>query len=295
MSEEKGFTTLEIHSKSRLSKKLVSPLTGFTALEIRNKSKHHKNRGFLLTGFTLIELLVVIAIIAILLAILLPALNRVREHGKRVSCMNNLRQLTLGWHLYADDNDDKIVSANTSQSPAWVTWGNGLTEKQWLQNITSGLLYKYCPEPALYKCPTGIRGEYVTYAIVDAMNGNTSIPNTKSVMIYRRIQVKNATERLVFLDEGRLSSSSWTVWYDQERWWDQITMRHGNGTNVSFADDHSEYWKWKDPRTIAIANMDYSYWQSTGRQGSQSNSPGNEDLHKVQRAAWGKLGYTPSN
>jgi prepilin-type processing-associated H-X9-DG protein len=58
-----------------------------------------------------------------------------------------------------------------------------------------------------------------------------------------------------------LSSNSWTIWYDQEQWWDQITARHGDGTNFSFADGHSEYWKWKDPRTIQIAKMDYDYWQ----------------------------------
>ncbi|MHC4331052.1 MAG: type II secretion system protein, partial [Planctomycetota bacterium] len=55
-------------------------------------------------GFTLIELLVVIAIIAILLAILMPALNRVREQGKRAVCLSNLKQLSLAWILYADDN-----------------------------------------------------------------------------------------------------------------------------------------------------------------------------------------------
>ena len=61
-------------------------------------------------GFTLIELLVVIAIIAILMAILMPALNRVREQGKRAVCLSNLKQLALAWIMYADENDDKIVS-----------------------------------------------------------------------------------------------------------------------------------------------------------------------------------------
>jgi len=73
-----------------------------------------------LTGFTLIELLVVIAIIAVLMAILMPALNRAREQGKRTACLNNLRQLTLGWILYADDSDDKIVHADTGRDDAWV-------------------------------------------------------------------------------------------------------------------------------------------------------------------------------
>ena len=64
-------------------------------------------------AFTLIELLVVIAVIAILMAILMPALSRAREQGKRTACLNNLRQLTMGWILYADDNNDKIPAANT--------------------------------------------------------------------------------------------------------------------------------------------------------------------------------------
>ena len=61
-------------------------------------------------AFTLIELLVVIAIIAILTAILMPALNRTPEQGRRAACMGNLRQLGLAWIMYAADNDDKIVN-----------------------------------------------------------------------------------------------------------------------------------------------------------------------------------------
>jgi len=61
-------------------------------------------------GFTLIALLVVIAIIAILLAILMPALNRVREQGKRAVCLGHLRQLGLVWIMYADDNYGYIVN-----------------------------------------------------------------------------------------------------------------------------------------------------------------------------------------
>jgi len=68
-------------------------------------------------GFTLIELLVVIAIIAILMAILMPALNRAREQGKRAACLSNLKQLTLAWILYADDNDDRIVNGEAHWAP----------------------------------------------------------------------------------------------------------------------------------------------------------------------------------
>lgn len=253
-------------------------------------------------GFTLIELLVVIAIIAILMAILIPTLHRAKEQGKRAACLNNLRQMTLAWNLYADDYEGKMVNGCTStgtqnrDGTCWAYWaGRNATEEARLDGIRDGLLYRYCPEVKLYKCPTGIRGEVVTYAIPDAMNGHYYIPGAQEQIKTLRSQIRRPTEQIVFLDEGRLSPSSWTIWYDQERWWDQITARHGDGTNMGFADGHSEYWKWKDLRTVEVAKMDYDQWQGSGRNGSLSTQPGNEDLHRVQRGVFGKLGYEPSS
>lgn len=246
-------------------------------------------------GFTLIELLVVIAIIALLMGILMPALQRVREMGKRSVCLNNLRQLTIAWISYADENNDKIPNANPGNESGWIHWANrDQPEDVKLEALRSGVLFPYCPNTRLYKCPTGIRDEVVTYAVPDCMNGYPDMRGTEELMIYKRLKIKRPASRIVFLDEGRLSSNSWTVWYDEERWWDQITARHGDGTNFGFADGHSEYWKWDDPRTIEIAEMDFDLWQGSGRHGNMSNSPGNKDLHKVQKGAWGKLGYTPS-
>ncbi len=250
-------------------------------------------------AFTLIELLVVIAIIAILMAILMPTLGRAREQGKRAACLNNVKQLALAWNLYADDYEGKMVNGNTAlgtfnrDRACWVYWQDGGTPAERLQDIRRGLLYRYCPDVKLYKCPTGIRGEVVTYAIPDALNGYYAIQGAEKQIKTLRNQIRNPSEQIVFLDEGRLSPASWTIWYDQERWWDQITARHGDGTNFGFADGHSEYWKWKDPRTLEVAKADYAQWQNVGRLGGESAQMGNEDLQRVQRGVFGRLGYTP--
>lgn len=242
-------------------------------------------------GFTLIELLVVIAIIAILMGILMPALNIAREQGKRAACLGNLKQMTLAWMMYADDNDGKMVNGNTGTGSAnkdgvcWVYWpGRNASEEQRIDGIKRGLLYEYCPSPKLYKCPTGVRAEVVTYAIVDAMNGHDAIPGAQGQILKNRSQIRRPGQRAVFIDEGRLSPSSWTVHYDKESWWDRPTVRHGDGTNFSFADGHCDYWKWKDPRTVKLAKGDIS----------QPAQEGNLDLRAVQRAVWGKLGYDPA-
>jgi prepilin-type N-terminal cleavage/methylation domain-containing protein/prepilin-type processing-associated H-X9-DG protein len=256
-------------------------------------------------AFTLIELLVVIAIIAILMAILVPTLNRAREQGKRAVCLSNLDQLTLAWIMYAEDNDYKIVNGSAgftrrhggAVEPAWVGWHwpnppSPEETRLQLEDIQSGAMYGYCENVRIYKCPTGVRGETRTYSLVDAMNGaqyddgSPRIPGTEGLTIKLLTNIKGPGERFVFIDEGLITPDSWTVHYLEESWWDQPTVRHGDGTNFSFADGHSEYWKWRDPRTVELAKMPRQEYSS-----ADTTQPDNPDLHAAQKAAWGQLGY----
>ncbi|MBN1359442.1 MAG: type II secretion system protein [Sedimentisphaerales bacterium] len=142
-------------------------------------------------GFTLIELLVVIAIIAVLMGVLMPALARVREQGKRITCLNNLRHLTLAWIMYADANDDNLVNGDSgeygimSHGPYWVQrdYESSQTQAQKEQAIQNGALYPYVRDLKPYKCPNverkivdsyGWRSPPVrTYCIADSMNCKT--------------------------------------------------------------------------------------------------------------------------
>jgi len=276
-------------------------------------------------GFTLIELLVVIAIIAILMAILMPALKRAREQGRRAVCLNHLKTLTLAWLMYADQNDDRIVNGeaywapNADPSAPVPTSGPHKGEQYWVGNdcasgfsqgnqrpieiqkecIRVGALYPYCAAEKVYRCPTGVRGEMRTYSTGYGMNGcfdaagtyegNRGVRVGKTVLMCKRLSeiVSPAPAfRLVFLDEGQISPDSYAIHYTSPSWWDPPFVRHGDGTNVSFADGHSDYWKYRAKETITEGkrpNPPYNFRPTTDE--------GLEDLQKMQIAIWGRLGY----
>lgn len=275
-------------------------------------------------AFTLIELLVVIAIIALLMAILMPTLNRAREQGRRAVCLNNMKQLTLGWIMYCDENDGEIVNGAggyTYGSPGnllvpWVgkCWddnyqtGAQMPEEQQWENIKAGALWRYCPELKAYECPTGTRGEKLTYAAMDSVHGlartgTVSNPSGNPLtwkservgrtVLYltRRSQIRSPglAYRMVFIDEGWVTPDSYAVHYNQATWWDDAPVRHGDGTNVSFADGHVEYHKWKGMDTVK-----YGRQQERGHAGGDrapESDEGAEDLQWLQKATWGRVGY----
>lgn len=253
-------------------------------------------------GFTLIELLVVIAVIAVLMAILMPALNRAREQGQRSACLGNLKNLTLAWIMYADDNDDKIVNGDSGEygmestnGPYWVRrdYETSMTEYNKTQAIMNGALYSYAKTVKVYKCPNVTRkaADYYgqisppvrTYAIADSMNckGWSQMSTTP---LKRRLQIKNSANRMVFVDDGGTAPSAmggWTVYNNQWQWWDPPPVRHGEGTMFSFADGHSEYHKWEDKRTLTFGK----YVPPRANVGEMQ--PDNPDLVWSSLVVWG--------
>jgi len=255
-------------------------------------------------GFTLIELLIVIAIIALLLSILAPALRKAREQAKLSICLGNLHALTQPWIMYADDNKDRIMNALTARiekisdsplvfdwkfktqaqfhkEPTWVGWWEDTPihyEKAQKACLELGLLFPYCRTTEIYLCPAHEPyEEWRTYSPVDSMNGYDSVDGGE--VLHKLAGIKFPEERMVFIDEGYATTESWTVYANRVAWWDWVPLRHGEGTAVSFADGHSEYWNWNDERTVLF---------SQGQMDNVSSAQNNGDFQKIQRAVWGR-------
>jgi prepilin-type N-terminal cleavage/methylation domain-containing protein/prepilin-type processing-associated H-X9-DG protein len=288
---------------------------------IVNNNSSIVNKG----AFTLIELLVVIAIIALLLAILIPVLHSAKEQGQRVVCLSNLKQLTLAWVAYAEEYDGMLVWGNaftqrgtfngTVLQEGWVGKAFILPESRsaLIENPNKGALWPYLKNIDIYRCPRGYAGHAVTYTTVGSVNGpqveGTYLSNGTGRRVgstvlkltsLTDILSPGAGQRAVFMDLGHTTvNTAFNVHYLHPQWIraSPPPVHHSDGVTLSMADGHAEFWKWKGRETVSMPRD--LLFESNGlfhvileENYEPQTEDGIYDLQRLQRAIWGRLGYT---
>jgi prepilin-type N-terminal cleavage/methylation domain-containing protein/prepilin-type processing-associated H-X9-DG protein len=228
-------------------------------------------------AFTLIELLVVIAIIAILAAMLLPALARAKAKAQTIQCLNSMKQLDACWVMYAGDNNDYVtlnwVGGSYGHASPPSSWVGGdvavLPSGTNIADIQNSTLFPYDTSVGIYKCPTtagqfatgndfspvrtvsmGLRmggadaADHAQYDVEDC----SGFYGPEYPMFKKTSQIQNPApvaamtfddESLNSVDDGILLITLGTTWQNSP------TVRHSRGATFSFADGHSERWGWQ--------------------------------------------------
>jgi len=256
-------------------------------------------------AFTLIELLVVIAIIALLMAILMPSLRIAREQARSINCRSNVRTLILAWLIYKDDNDAKLVNAQTPGGSydektlaPWVlmppsTGDSSVEEKK--EYIKKGVMWPYVKDIGVYRCPSDRRKNisyhkyaYRTYSIVGGLNGVNPNGGWEILPCLKYTDIKQPSAKWAFLaecDTRGYNMNSWVIYPKAKQWVDPFGIWHRSNTStIGYADGRVDMQQWRGKGLIEWNLMALHEPQSFSFYRTPADDEEREDFEVALRA-----------